>query len=141
MEKSVGNPFSYFPREFATVMKGSLYFHLFTKKIHRFIKHVMVFCSFQALTKIRKSLRDKKSSSTAGLASAGGQTSPFNQTVLSPSARTSLGILGRSSSEAVELQNIKEDLQAVRDEAAASKEVISVLRKQVEELQQEKDTL
>ena len=36
---------------------------------------------------------------------------------------------------------MKEDLQAVRDEAAASKEVIAVLRKQVEELQKEKETL
>ena len=36
---------------------------------------------------------------------------------------------------------MKEDLQAVKDEAAASKEVIAVLRKQVEELQKEKETL
>ena len=37
--------------------------------------------------------------------------------------------------------NMKEDLQAVQDEAAASKEVIAVLRQQVEELQKEKETL
>ena len=52
--------------------------------------------------------------------------------------------LGRSSSEAVtdrELMNMKEDLQAVQDEAAASKEVIAVLRQQVEELQKEKEAL
>ena len=40
-----------------------------------------------------------------------------------------------------EIINLREDLQAVKDEAAASKEVIAVLRKQVEELQKEKETL
>lgn len=95
--------------------------------------------SFQALTKIRKSLRDKKSASSAGLTNTGG-SSPWGG--VSP-AKTSIGMLGRSSSEAVdrELINVKEDLQAVKDEAAASKEVISILRKQIEELQKEKETL
>ena len=71
--------------------------------------------------------------------SGGQQTPPLAS---QPSLKGSF--LNRSSSEAVsdrELLNIKEDLQAVRDEASASKEVISVLRKQVEELQKEKETL
>ena len=92
----------------------------------------------QALTKIRKSLRDKKSSSTAGLTSfggnSGGQTTPS-------SGNQMLGMLGRTPSESIEVANLKEDLQAVKDENSASKEVISVLRKQVEELQKEKETL
>ena len=91
----------------------------------------------QALTKIRKSLRDKKSSSTAGLPSIntskiGESTSPG----LSPRS-------GRSFNDAIdrELLNLKEDLQATRDEASASKEVINVLRTQLEEVQREKETL
>ena len=92
----------------------------------------------QALTKIRKSLRDKKSSSTAGLPSQstasriGESTSPG----LSPRS-------GRSFNDAIdrELLNLKEDLQATRDEASASKEVINVLRTQLEEVQREKETL
>ena len=52
-----------------------------------------------------------------------------------------LGMLGRTPSESIEVANLKEDLQAVKDENSASKEVISVLRKQVEELQKEKETL
>ena len=93
----------------------------------------------KALSKIRRSLRDKKSSSSAGLVS-GHQTPPL---AAQGSVKGS-SFLGRSSSEAVtdrELMNMKEDLQAVQDEAAASKEVIAVLRQQVEELQKEKETL
>jgi len=95
--------------------------------------------SFQALSKIRRSLRDKKSSSSAGLVSG----SPTPPLAAQGSVKGS-SFLGRSSSEAVtdrELMNMKEDLQAVQDEAAASKEVIAVLRQQVEELQKEKETL
>ena len=40
-----------------------------------------------------------------------------------------------------EIANLKEDLLAVRTKASADEEVISVLRKQVEELQKEKETL
>jgi hypothetical protein len=36
---------------------------------------------------------------------------------------------------------LKEDLQAVREKASADEEVISLLQKQVEELQKEKETL
>jgi len=93
--------------------------------------------SFQALSKIRKSLRDKKSSSTAGLpSSAGSEPSAGTGTTPSP--------LGRTFSEAIdhrEIANLKEDLQAVREKASADEEVISVLQKQVEELQKEKETL
>jgi hypothetical protein len=83
--------------------------------------------------------------SSAGLTTPASPASPSfgGQAAMSPSPRSSLGILGRSSSEAVdrELFNIKDDLQAVRDEAAASKEVITILRKQIEELQKEKETM
>ena len=100
--------------------------------------HLISYHTLQALTKIRKSLRDKKSSSTAGLPSistnavTGQTTSPG----LSPRS-------GRSFNDAIdrELLNLKEDLQATRDEASASKEVINVLRKQLEEVQREKETL
>ena len=87
---------------------------------------------FQALTKIRKSLRDNKSSSTAGLPTP---NSPPGQSI-SPRS-------GRSFNDAFEreLVNLKEDLQATRDEASASKEVINVLRTQLEEVQREKETL
>ena len=40
-----------------------------------------------------------------------------------------------------ELAILREDLQASKDEGAASKEVIAVLRKQVESLQKETETL
>ena len=53
-------------------------------------------------------------------------------------------VLGRTFSEAFdhrEIANLKEDLQAVKEKASADEEVISVLRKQVEELQKEKETL
>ena len=52
--------------------------------------------------------------------------------------------LGRTFSEVIdhrEIANLKEDLQAVREKASADEEVISVLQKQVEELQKEKETL
>ena len=55
-----------------------------------------------------------------------------------------LGILGRASSEAIdhrEMADLKEELQAVKEKAAASNEVINVLRQQIEELQAEKETL
>ena len=96
----------------------------------------------KALSKIRRSLRDKKSSSSAGLVSgsSGRQTPPLT----AQGSVKGSSFLGRSSIEAVtdrELMNLKEDLQAVQDEAAASKEVIGVLRQQVEELQKEKETL
>ena len=51
---------------------------------------------------------------------------------------------GRTFSEVIdhrEIANLKEDLQAVREKASADEEVISVLQKQVEELQKEKETL
>lgn len=90
---------------------------------------------FQALTKIRKSLRDKKSSSTASLGT-GRQTPP-----LQPGLPLSGGSATPAGSGNQIIVNLKEDLQAVKDEAAASKEVIAVLRKTIEELQKEKETL
>ena len=103
---------------------------------------MLIFFYFtQALSKIRKSLRDKKSSSTSGIpaTSAG---SDVNAPVTGNTPNTPA--LARTFSEAIdhrEITNLKEDLQAVRIKASADEEVISVLRKQVEELQKEKETL
>ena len=61
-----------------------------------------------------------------------------------PQNSPGLNALGRTLSDSLdqrEINNLREDLQAVKDEATASKEVIGVLRKQVEELQMEKETL
>jgi len=70
---------------------------------------------FQALSKIRKSLRDKRPP-------------------LGPRKATFEDV-------SRELETVKDDLQATQDNASASKEVISVLRKQIQKLQKEKETL
>jgi len=70
---------------------------------------------FQALSKIRKSLRDKRPP-------------------LGPRKATFEDV-------SRELETVKDDLQATQDDASASKEVISVLRKQIQKLQKEKETL
>ncbi|XP_059091006.1 TBC1 domain family member 2B-like isoform X2 [Tigriopus californicus] len=74
--------------------------------------------SFTALTRIRKSMRDKK---------------PTTGNAFSP--KRFMDERDR------ELAMLREDYQASKDEAAASKEVIVLLRKQVDALQKEKDTL
>jgi len=70
---------------------------------------------FQALSKIRKSLREKRPP-------------------LGPRKATFEDV-------SRELETVKDDLQASQDDASASKEVISVLRKQIQKLQKEKETL
>ena len=88
--------------------------------------------SFQALTKIRKSLRDKKSASSAGIVST-----TSNQP-RSPSADSQAQKYVTKGSMVHEDADL---IAALRDENSASKDAIEVLRKQVEELQKEKETL
>jgi len=71
---------------------------------------------FQALSKIRRSMREKRPPT--------GAMTPKSVEDMSK-----------------ELIGVKDDLQASQDEAWSSKEVILVLRKQIESLQKEKETL
>ncbi len=99
--------------------------------------------SFTALSRIRKSLRDKKATSTAGVVSLPGPPgSPAPGTPVAP-AGTPGGWSPKRFATADDraMASLRDELQASKDEAAASKEVISVLRKQVETLQMEKETL
>jgi len=96
---------------------------------------------FQALTKLRKSLRDKKSSSSAGLITTGStSSSPSKVGKFSGHAPPLKGTSCFGTSRE-ELAPREDEIQALRDETQAAKEVIAVLRKQVEELQREKATL
>ncbi|XP_071749014.1 TBC1 domain family member 2B isoform X3 [Lepeophtheirus salmonis] len=82
--------------------------------------------SFQALSKIRKSFRDKKGSPSS--TSASGLWGPKK--------------VGQTAEEiSRELFGVKEDLQASLDDASASKEVISILQKQIQTLQKENETM
>ena len=83
----------------------------------------------QALSKIRKSLRDKRSSSSA--ASFGGVGSPKHQNLQQVMSAGSL----------IADDNSADMVAAFKDEAQASKEVINVLRTEVEKLEAEKETL
>eukprot|EP00095_Tigriopus_kingsejongensis_P002735 maker-scaffold226_size249562-snap-gene-1.19 protein:Tk02735 transcript:maker-scaffold226_size249562-snap-gene-1.19-mRNA-1 annotation:"tbc1 domain family member 2b-like" len=74
--------------------------------------------SFTTLSKIRKSMRDKK---------------PPGPATFSPKRFM--------DDKDREISTLREDFQASKDEASASKEVIALLRKQVDSLQREKETL
>jgi len=76
---------------------------------------------FQALSKIRRSLRDKRP-----------PLGHLRQTSLTTRKPEDL---------ARELESLKEDLQASQDDATACREVISVLQTQVKAIEKERDTL
>ena len=101
--------------------------------IHKYI-YTYTYAYIQALTKIRKSLREKKSASSAGIATVG--TSPYGGT---PAKQSNLKKLISQSSSADE--SSADMVAAYRDEAQASKEVIGVLQSHVEQLELEKETL
>ena len=88
---------------------------------------------FQALSKIRKSLREKRSASSGSFGGIGSPKRPNLEQVKS---------VGSFASSSAMLEDSTPDMVAAfRDEAQASKEVISVLRTEVEKLELEKETL
>ena len=93
--------------------------------------------SFQALSKLRKSLRDKKSASSAGIPTA---ISSGNSSLFSHDSPTRKNLAKNMSLGSV-VQEESDLINALRDEAQASKDVIVVLRKQIDELEKEKETL
>lgn len=94
--------------------------------------------SFQALSRIRRSFRDTGSTSSSG--SAGTRNAGANSAgPWSPKRFSS--VADSADPKDKELFSLKEDLQAARDESGASKEVIALLRRQVDALQKEKETL
>ena len=89
---------------------------------------------FQALSKIRKSLREKRSASSG---SFGGVGSPKR----TPNLEQVKSVGSFASSSAMLDDSTPDMVAAFRDEAQASKEVINVLRSEVEKLELEKETL
>ncbi len=86
--------------------------------------------SLTALHRIRKSFREKKSSSSACVSPATGHVGP----TWSPKRMATVASVD-------EVAGLREDLQAARDEASASKEVIAILRRQVDAMHKERETL
>ena len=87
---------------------------------------------FQALSKIRKSLREKRSASSGSFGGIGSPKRPNLEQVKSVGSFATTSLLESNSADMI---------AAFKDEAQASKEVINVLRSEVEKLEMEKETL
>ncbi len=92
--------------------------------------------SFTALSKIRKSIKRGSGSNTPTGGVAGCPAA-----AASPKRFGALGSSLGASQEDRETMQLRDDLAASKEEGAATREVIAVLRKQIEEMEKEKETM